>query len=51
MNQKKATTAHIANLNYDTQLSGKICHFIDADQKTIGNQRGEASDIVLMGPR
>jgi len=50
MKVKQQSVAHIANLNYDTQLSGKILHFIDTEQKTIGNQRGQCSDIVLMGP-
>merc|ERR1740137_253115 len=50
MKVKQQSVAHIANLNYDTQLSGKILHFIDTEQKTIGNQRGQSSDIVLMGP-
>ncbi len=48
--KKKKTVPYMWNLNFDPQLSNKITHFLDG-QKTLGNQKGETSDICLMGPR
>ncbi|XP_013392684.1 kinesin-like protein KIF28P [Lingula anatina] len=47
---KKQTVPHLSNLNFDPQLTGKIVYFIDGDTKTVGNKKGEQSDIVLAGP-
>ena len=49
--EKKKSTPHIYNLNFDPQLSGRIVHFIDGEKKAVGNGKGEGIDIVLVGPR
>lgn len=49
-NEKKKSTPHLFNLNIDSQLSGKIIHFIEKDTTKIGNKNGEQSDITLGGP-
>lgn len=51
MTEKKKSTPHICNVNFDPQLSGKMCQFIEADKVTVGNSKGDPSDIVLSGPR
>ncbi|KAK2174001.1 hypothetical protein NP493_836g01049 [Ridgeia piscesae] len=49
-NKKRKTVAHIYNLNFDPQLSGRIVHFIEGDHVTVGNQKGDPCNITLMGP-
>ena len=51
MTERKKKEPHIYNLNFDPQLTGKIVHFISGEQVTIGTNKGDPSDIVLMGPR
>ena len=50
VNEMKKKVPHIFNLNFDPMLTGNIVHFID-QKRSVGNQRGETSDICLMGPR
>ncbi|KAK2143188.1 hypothetical protein LSH36_870g00010 [Paralvinella palmiformis] len=50
MTERKKKEPHIYNLNFDPQLTGKIVHFISGEQVTIGTNKGDPSDIVLMGP-
>ena len=46
--EKKKTHNYLTNLNPDPALTGYICHFLEGDM-TIGNKRGEKSDICLSG--
>ncbi|KAB7507962.1 Kinesin-like protein KIF28P [Armadillidium nasatum] len=48
--EEKQRKPHIFNLNSDPQLSGKIIHILRAGNNTIGNRRGDTSDIVMIGP-
>ena len=52
MEDRKANTAHLLNLNEDPALSGHICHFVakGAGQVTIGRRNATPTpDIVLGG--
>ncbi|CAH1773103.1 unnamed protein product [Owenia fusiformis] len=49
-NEKKKTTPHIYNLNFDPQLSGRIVYFTELPENKIGSKKGDPSDIVLAGP-
>lgn len=46
----RKTTPHLWNLNEDSQLSGKIFHFIKPGEQKIGNKRADPQpDILLSG--
>lgn len=47
--KRRKTEAHLYNVNFDPQLSGKIVHFVSQPKVTVG--KGDSSDIKLMGPR
>lgn len=49
IDEKKKTVPHLYNLNVDPQLSGRIVHFIEKDSTEIGNQKGQTSDICMVG--
>ncbi|ELU02132.1 hypothetical protein CAPTEDRAFT_196619 [Capitella teleta] len=46
--KRRKTEAHLYNVNFDPQLSGKIVHFVSQPKVTVG--KGDSSDIKLMGP-
>ncbi|TRY68620.1 hypothetical protein TCAL_12159 [Tigriopus californicus] len=49
IDEKKKTVPHLYNLNVDPQLSGRIVHFVEKDSTEIGNQKGQTSDICMVG--
>ena len=51
VNERRKTIPHVYNLNFDAQLSGRIVQFVDEDRETVGNPKGDKTDIVLNGPR
>lgn len=51
VDEKKKTTPHIYNLNQDPQLSGRIVHFLEGDNKLIGSSGSEGEvGIRIVGP-
>lgn len=50
INKQKKTHAHLYNLNFDPQLSGKIVHILKKPETEVGNQKGKESDICMIGP-
>lgn len=48
--EMQKTTPHFWNLNEDSQLSGKVLHFIKPGQTKIGNRKADPKpDIILSG--
>lgn len=41
---------NIYNLNQDPQLSGRVVHILRPGATTIGNRKGNQSDITMVGP-
>ena len=48
--EERKTKPHIYNLNQDPQLSGRIIHILKNGDTTVGNRKGEESDITMIGP-
>ncbi|XP_076031819.1 kinesin-like protein KIF28 [Oratosquilla oratoria] len=48
--EDKQTKPHLYNLNVDPMLSGRILHILKPGVTTIGNNKGEESDITMLGP-
>ena len=46
----KQTKAHLYNLNFDPQLSGRIIHILEKPETEVGNRKGKESDILMVGP-
>ncbi|OWF37465.1 Kinesin-like protein KLP6 [Mizuhopecten yessoensis] len=51
VDEKKKTTPHLYNLNQDPQLSGRIVHFLEGENITIGSCAAEGDvNIRIVGP-
>jgi len=48
--EEKKHKAHLFNLNFDPQLSGRLVHIFQKDNTEIGNTKGKESDICMVGP-
>ena len=48
--EEKKTKAHLFNLNFDPQLSGRLVHIFQKPETEIGNKKGKPSDICMIGP-
>ena len=48
--EEKKTKAHLFNLNFDPQLSGRLVHIFQKPELEIGNKKGKESDICMVGP-
>ena len=48
--EEKKSKAHLFNLNFDPQLSGRLVHIFQKSELEIGNQKGKESDICMIGP-
>jgi hypothetical protein len=49
LQELKMNNPYLSNLNFDEQLSGKICHIIKVGTNTIG--KDESRSIILYGPK
>ncbi|XP_018021653.1 kinesin-like protein KIF28P isoform X2 [Hyalella azteca] len=48
--EERLKKPHLYNLNPDPILSGKVVHILKAGATTIGNRKGDPSDITMVGP-
>ena len=48
--EEKKSKAHLFNLNFDPQLSGRLVHIFQKHDLEIGNKKGKESDICMVGP-
>merc|ERR1719400_1838343 len=48
--EEKKSKAHLFNLNFDPQLSGRLVHIFQKSELEIGNKKGKESDICMIGP-
>merc|ERR1719340_309363 len=48
--EEKKSKAHLFNLNFDPQLSGRLVHIFQKHEQEIGNKKGKESDICMVGP-
>merc|ERR1719189_3090599 len=48
--EEKKSKAHLFNLNFDPQLSGRLVHIFQKHELEIGNKKGKESDICMVGP-
>ncbi|KAK4299096.1 hypothetical protein Pmani_028601 [Petrolisthes manimaculis] len=48
--QDKQKKPHIYNLNVDPMLSGRIINILQPGVNTVGNRKGEESNITMMSP-
>ena len=48
--EEKKSKAHLFNLNFDPQLSGRLVHIFQKSELEIGNKKGKDSDITMIGP-
>ena len=48
--EEKKSKAHLFNLNFDPQLSGRLVHICQKPELEIGNKKGKESDICMVGP-
>ena len=48
--EEKKSKAHLFNLNFDPQLSGRLVHIFQKPELEIGNKKGKESDICMVGP-
>ena len=48
--EEKKSKAHLFNLNFDPQLSGRLVHIFQKSDLEIGNKKGHESDICMVGP-
>jgi hypothetical protein len=48
--EERLKKPHLFNLNPDPILSGKVVHILKAGATTIGNRKGDPSDITMVGP-
>ncbi|XP_031552052.1 kinesin-like protein KIF28P [Actinia tenebrosa] len=46
--QKLNTIPHIVNLNEDSLLSGVVIHFLDKEEVTVGNKKGDPPPSILL---
>ena len=47
--EEKKSKAHLFNLNFDPQLSGRLVHIFQKPELEIGNKKGKESDICMVG--
>ncbi|XP_047482876.1 kinesin-like protein KIF28P isoform X3 [Penaeus chinensis] len=48
--EEKQKKPHIYNLNVDPLLTGRVVHILRPGANTVGNRKGEESNVTIIGP-